>query len=140
MRSSCCNNSPLHRSAVEGGGGVQIRSTRDGRKSLCVAVPPRSRPASATARRADRAGHPSRARRPQTPFSPTSSHGAEDEHRASQLGGEGGGGAMSSSRGRERCVMHIDLDAFYCAVEAERDPALRGLPLGVRPTPSLPPD
>ena len=27
--------------------------------------------------------------------------------------------------------MHIDLDAFYCAVEAERDPALRGVPLGV---------
>ena len=23
---------------------------------------------------------------------------------------------------RGRCVMHIDLDAFYCAVEAERNP------------------
>jgi len=31
-----------------------------------------------------------------------------------------GGAAMAPPRGR--CVMHKDLDAFYCAVEAERDP------------------
>jgi impB/mucB/samB family len=30
-----------------------------------------------------------------------------------------------------RVVAHVDLDAFYCAVERERDTCLRGLPLVV---------
>ncbi len=30
-----------------------------------------------------------------------------------------------------RVVAHVDLDAFYCAVERARDPTLAGLPLGV---------
>lgn len=30
-----------------------------------------------------------------------------------------------------RVVAHVDLDAFYCAVESQRNPALRGVPLGV---------
>jgi DNA polymerase-4 len=27
-----------------------------------------------------------------------------------------------------RTIIHLDLDAFFCAVEEQRDPALRGLP------------
>ena len=30
-----------------------------------------------------------------------------------------------------RCVLHIDLDAFYAQCESKRDPSLKGVPLGV---------
>ncbi len=33
---------------------------------------------------------------------------------------------MASSVGVARTIIHIDLDAFYCAVEEQRDPMLRG--------------
>src|SRR5215213_5463031 len=31
----------------------------------------------------------------------------------------------------ERTIIHLDLDAFFCAVEEQRDPALRGKPFAV---------
>jgi DNA polymerase-4 len=34
-----------------------------------------------------------------------------------------------------RTIIHLDLDAFFCAVEEQRDPALRGLPFAVGGTP-----
>ncbi len=30
-----------------------------------------------------------------------------------------------------RSIIHLDLDAFFCAVEEQRDPALRGQPFAV---------
>jgi len=30
-----------------------------------------------------------------------------------------------------RKILHLDLDAFFCAVEEKRDPALRGQPFAV---------
>jgi DNA polymerase-4 len=36
---------------------------------------------------------------------------------------------------RQRTIIHLDLDAFFCAVEEQRDPALRGLPFAVGGTP-----
>src|SRR6266496_655699 len=30
-----------------------------------------------------------------------------------------------------RTIMHLDLDAFFCAVEEQRDPTLRGRPFAV---------
>jgi DNA polymerase-4 len=35
----------------------------------------------------------------------------------------------------QRTIIHLDLDAFFCAVEEQRDPALRGLPFAVGGTP-----
>ena len=32
---------------------------------------------------------------------------------------------------QQRCVVHIDVDSFYCAVEARDEPSLRGLPMAV---------
>ena len=37
---------------------------------------------------------------------------------------------MSSEQG-VRQIIHLDLDAFYCAVEEQLDPSLRGLPIAV---------
>jgi DNA polymerase-4 len=34
-------------------------------------------------------------------------------------------------RTKDRTVLHLDLDAFFCAVEMLRDPALRGIPFAV---------
>jgi DNA polymerase IV len=30
-----------------------------------------------------------------------------------------------------RTIIHLDLDAFFCAVEEQRDPSLRGRPFAV---------
>ena len=40
-------------------------------------------------------------------------------------GASGGGGGGSA------CVVHLDIDNFYCAVEVADEPALRGMPLAV---------
>jgi DNA polymerase-4 len=38
---------------------------------------------------------------------------------------------MAISEDRTRQIIHLDLDAFYCAVEEQRDPSLRGLAFAV---------
>jgi len=38
---------------------------------------------------------------------------------------------MDISGTKARQIIHLDLDAFYCAVEEQRDPNLRGLPFAV---------
>jgi DNA polymerase-4 len=43
--------------------------------------------------------------------------------------------SSSSAFGATRTILHVDLDAFYCAVEEKRDPTLRGraFAVGARP-------
>ena len=46
------------------------------------------------------------------------------------LGGASGGASARGSGG-SACVVHLDIDNFYCAVEVADEPALRGVPLAV---------
>jgi len=40
-----------------------------------------------------------------------------------------GGGGEGGARG---IILHVDVDAFYCAVELKDDPSLAGLPIAVQ--------
>eukprot|EP00873_Tetraselmis_striata_P042606 jgi/Tetstr1/462870/TSEL_007819.t1 len=41
------------------------------------------------------------------------------------------GATVAGGRAGPRCVVHVDLDCFYCQVEARANPALRGKPVAV---------
>lgn len=47
----------------------------------------------------------------------------------------GGSGAAAAAEqvapDTGRCVLHLDVDCFYCQAEEVRDPSLRGRPVGV---------
>lgn len=46
--------------------------------------------------------------------------------------GAGGGGGVAAEQQHARCVVHVDLNAFYYQCEALMDPSLRGKPVGVQ--------
>lgn len=48
--------------------------------------------------------------------------------RSSSGSGSGGGGGVDADR---RCILHLDVDSFYCACEIRRRPELRDQPLAV---------
>ena len=45
---------------------------------------------------------------------------------------DGFGGERPTSKRRGRCVAHVDADAFFAAVEKQRNPRLRDVPVAVR--------